>query len=44
MLRWPSLPAERQQALFDALLVAAAQGAWQQMEARLRLALEVLQA
>ncbi len=40
-MRWPSLPAEQQQAAFDALLVAAAQGAWQQMEARLRLALEV---
>lgn len=41
VLRWPSLPAEQQQAVFDALLVAAAQGAWQQMEARLRLALEL---
>ncbi|KAL4449040.1 hypothetical protein ABPG77_007757 [Micractinium sp. CCAP 211/92] len=41
VMRWPSLPAEQQQAAFDALLVAAAQGAWQQMEARLRLALEV---
>ncbi len=37
--RWGALSLERQQQVFDAVLVAAGQGAWEQLEARLRAAL-----
>lgn len=37
--RWSSLGLERQQQVFDAALVAAGQGAWPQLEARLQAAL-----
>ncbi|KAL4422609.1 hypothetical protein ABPG75_008806 [Micractinium tetrahymenae] len=43
VLQWASLPVRQQQAAFDALLVATAHEAWQHVEARLRLALEVSQ-
>ena len=37
--RWGSLGLDRQQQVFDSALVAAGQGAWAQLEGRLRAAL-----
>ena len=40
--RWPGLPLAQQQMMFQVALVAAAEGAWGQLAARLRAALDLV--
>ena len=39
--RWPGLPLAQQQMMFQVALLAAAEGAWGQLAARLRAALDL---